>query len=154
MEEEAGIVITGNGGFPLDQNIYQAVKGISTADIICRRGGVIIMAAASVDGHGGDEFYHTFTDGKNADQILQDILNVPQDETRPDQWQSQILARAMVRHPVILISTQPHELVQKMGIIPADDISQAIGMADELLGRKEKIVVIPDGVGCIPALKG
>lgn len=153
VEEEAGIVITGNGGFPLDQNIYQAVKGISTADIICRRGGVIIMAAASVDGHGGDEFYHTFTSGKNADEILQDILNVPQDETRPDQWQSQILARAMVRHPVILISTQPHELVQKMGIIPADDISQAIGMADELLGRKEKIVVIPDGVGCIPALK-
>lgn len=43
VDEEAGIVITGNGGFPLDQNIYQAVKGISTADIICRRGGVIIM---------------------------------------------------------------------------------------------------------------
>ena len=54
VDEEAGIVITGNGGFPLDQNIYQAVKGISTADIICRRGGVIIMAAASVDGHGGN----------------------------------------------------------------------------------------------------
>ena len=153
VDEEAGIVITGNGGFPLDQNIYQAVKGISTADIICRRGGVIIMAAASVDGHGGDEFYHTFACGKTAGEILQDILSVPQDKTRPDQWQSQILARAMARHPVILISTQPPELVQRMGLIPADNLSQAIEIADGILGTEEKIVVIPDGVGCIPALK-
>ncbi|WP_455649936.1 nickel-dependent lactate racemase [Enterocloster citroniae] len=153
VDEEAGIVITGNGGFPLDQNIYQAVKGISTADIICRRGGVIIMAAASVDGHGGNEFYHTFACGKTAGEILQDILSVPQDKTRPDQWQSQILARAMARHPVILISTQPPELVQRMGLIPADNLSQAVEIADGILGTKEKIVVIPDGVGCIPALK-
>ena len=153
VDEEAGIVITGNGGFPLDQNIYQAVKGISTADIICRRGGVIIMAAASVDGHGGNEFYHTFACGKTAGEILQDILSVPQDKTRPDQWQSQILARAMARHPVILISTQPPELVQRMGLIPADNLSQAIEIADGIMGTKEKIVVIPDGVGCIPALK-
>ena len=153
VKEEAGIVITGNGGFPLDQNIYQAVKGISTADIICRRGGVIIMAAASVDGHGGNEFYHTFACGKTAGEILQDILSVPQDKTRPDQWQSQILARAMARHPVILISTQPPELVQRMGLIPADNLSQAVEIADGILGTKEKIVVIPDGVGCIPALK-
>ncbi|MCB7063997.1 nickel-dependent lactate racemase [Enterocloster citroniae] len=153
VDEEAGIVITGNGGFPLDQNIYQAVKGISTADIICRRGGVIIMAAASVDGHGGNEFHHTFACGKTAGEILQDILSVPQDKTRPDQWQSQILARAMARHPVILISTQPPELVQRMGLIPADNLSQAVEIADGILGTKEKIVVIPDGVGCIPALK-
>ena len=112
------------------------------------------MAAASVDGHGGDEFYHTFACGKTAGEILQDILSVPQDKTRPDQWQSQILARAMARHPVILISTQPDELVHKMGIIPADNLSQAIKKADEILGREEKIVVIPDGVGCIPALEG
>lgn len=154
VKEEAGIVITGNGGFPLDQNIYQAVKGISTADIICRRGGVIIMAASCTDGHGGEEFYRTFSGGKTAEEILREILQVPQQDTKPDQWQSQILAKAMARHPVILISTQPAELVRKMGIIPAVSICQAVGIADEILKKKEKIVVIPDGIGCIPALQG
>lgn len=154
VQEEAGIVITSNGGFPLDQNIYQAVKGISTADIICRRGGVIIMAASCVDGHGGDEFYRTFSQGKTAEEILREILMVPQEKTMPDQWQSQILAKAMARHPVILISTQPAELVEKMGLIPADSIVQAVEKADKILKKEERIVVIPDGIGCIPALQG
>lgn len=153
LDEAAGIVITGNGGIPLDQNIYQAVKGISTADIICRKGGVIIMAASSVDGHGGESFYQTFAGGKKAEEILQDILNVPQDKTQPDQWQSQILARTMVNHPIVFISTLPPELVQSMGFIPASDLLEAVRKADEILGKEEKIVVIPDGVGCIPALR-
>lgn len=153
MEQPAGIVITGNGGYPLDQNIYQAVKGMSTADIVCREGGVIIMASACADGHGGESFYRTFAGGETAGEILERIERTPMEETTPDQWQAQILARVMAKHPVVLVSDQPPGLVRRMGLIPAATLPEAVELADGILGRREQIVVIPDGVACIPGLK-
>ena len=58
------IVISTNGGYPLDQNIYQSVKGMMAAEATCRPGGVIIMAASCTDGHGGKELYDTFAKRK------------------------------------------------------------------------------------------
>ena len=52
--EKADIVVTSNGGAPLDQNVYQAVKGMTTAESFCRQGGVIIMCAECADGIGGE----------------------------------------------------------------------------------------------------
>lgn len=153
VSDPAGIVITGNGGYPLDQNIYQAVKAISTANIVAKSGGVIIMCAACEDGHGGEDFYNTFSSGQNANQILSDIRSVPMEQTRQDQWQSQIMAKAMAEHPVILVSTLPAPFVEKMGLIAAADLETAVRKADELLPAREKILVLPDGIGCIPKLK-
>lgn len=53
----ADIVVTTNGGYPLDQNIYQAVKGMTAAEATCKPNGVIIMIAACNDGHGGQSLY-------------------------------------------------------------------------------------------------
>ena len=53
---EVDIVLTSNGGYPLDQNIYQAVKGMTTGEAVCRKNGVIIMCASCSDGHGGESF--------------------------------------------------------------------------------------------------
>lgn len=153
VSDPAGIVITGNGGYPLDQNIYQAVKAISTANIVAKPGGVIIMCAACEDGHGGEDFYNTFSSGRDANQILSDIRSVPMEQTRQDQWQSQIMAKAMAEHPVILVSTLPAPFVEKMGLIAAADLETAVRKADELLPAREKILVLPDGIGCIPKLK-
>lgn len=152
VEQQAGIVITGNGGYPLDQNVYQAVKAISTANIVARPGGVIIMCAACEDGHGGETFYRTFTQN-NAAQILENIRRVPMEQTQQDQWQSQILAKAMVNHPIILVSTLPAPFVEKMGLIAAGNLEEAIQKADSMLKTEERILVLPDGIGCIPQLK-
>jgi nickel-dependent lactate racemase len=48
--------MTSNGGYPLDQNIYQAVKGMTAAAATAQPGGVIIMVSACEDGHGGQAF--------------------------------------------------------------------------------------------------
>ncbi|NRV63154.1 nickel-dependent lactate racemase [Clostridium beijerinckii] len=53
---QADIAISSNGGYPLDQNIYQAVKGMTAAEATCKKDGVIIMIAACNDGHGGQSF--------------------------------------------------------------------------------------------------
>lgn len=42
----ADIAITTNGGYPLDQNLYQSVKGMTAAEATCNEGGVIIIATS------------------------------------------------------------------------------------------------------------
>ena len=55
---DSDIAVATNGGYPLDQNIYQAVKGMSSAEATNKEGGVIIMVAGLADGHGGLGFYN------------------------------------------------------------------------------------------------
>lgn len=149
INKKAGIVITGNGGYPLDQNIYQTVKALSAADTVAKKGGVIIVCAQCIDGHGGESFYSTFASGKKAEEILYAIRKVPMEETRRDQWQSQIMAKVMAEHRVILVSSLEPSFVEKMGLISARSLTEAIEKADSILSHKEKILVVPDGIGTI-----
>ena len=144
------IVITTNGGYPLDQNIYQAVKGMSTAEATVKEGGVIIMLAKSNDGHGGEAFYHTFREEKDLKKMMNRFLNTPAEETIIDQWQSQIFARLLMKARVIYISDAPDDMVKELHMIPAYSIEEAIEKADALLGHQSgKILAIPDGVSVI-----
>ncbi|MBT9776539.1 nickel-dependent lactate racemase [Clostridium sp. MCC353] len=146
---KADIVITTNNGYPLDQNIYQAVKGMTTAEAVCRPGGIIIMAAECGDGIGGDEFYRTFKNHFTAGDVMKEILNTPQDKTVPDQWQSQIFARVLMDHPVIFVSSADEETVRDLHMIPAARIEDALKKADELLGYRGNVLVIPEGISNI-----
>ena len=44
------VVVTTNGGHPLDRNLYQAVKGLAAAERVVIDGGTVILAAACLDG--------------------------------------------------------------------------------------------------------
>jgi hypothetical protein len=50
VEKPYDLVVTTNSGFPLDMNLYQAVKGMSAAARIVREGGAILIAAECSDG--------------------------------------------------------------------------------------------------------
>ena len=143
------IVITTNNGHPLDQNIYQAVKGMTAAEATCKAGGVIIMAAACADGHGGEAFMRTMTQPISAAEILAQIQATPKKDTVPDQWESQILARILSKHHVVLISEADPELVKAMKMHPARDLGDALRIADRLLGKEGTITVIPEGISTI-----
>jgi nickel-dependent lactate racemase len=145
----ADIVVTTNNGYPLDQNIYQAVKGMCTAEATVRPGGVIIMAAACADGSGGESFLRTFAEDRSATHILEQIRKVPPDKTVADQWQSQIFARILSQHQVILISQAPQDMVRALHMVPASSIEEALALADQMLGREGTITVIPEGISCI-----
>lgn len=144
------IVITTNGGYPLDQNIYQAVKGMTAAEAAVKPGGVIIMLAKSNDGHGGAAFYNTFRDEKNLEKMLAGFVNTPRDETIPDQWEAQILARILLKAKVIYISASPDEMIKEFQMAPAKDVNEALALArDYLENEAATITVIPDGVAVI-----
>lgn len=144
------IVITTNGGYPLDQNIYQAVKCMTAAEATIRDNGVMIILAKSNDGHGGDRFYKSFKEEQDVEKIMDEFLATPSEETIPDQWQSQIFVRILKRAKIIYISDAPDEMVEDLHMIPAHSIDEAMQKADEILGKKDsKITVIPDGVSVI-----
>ena len=144
---EADIAISTNGGYPLDQNVYQAVKGMTAAEATVKEGGVIIMLASSLDGNGGEHFYHQLADEPDIRKTMDTFLKRGRNETKPDQWQSQILVRILLRASVIYISEMPDEEVKAMHMIPAHSIDEALLKAEEILGKKDvKIAVIPDGI--------
>jgi len=144
------IVITSNGGYPLDQNIYQAVKGMTAAEAAVKPGGVIIMLAKSNDGHGGEAFFNTFKDEKNLRRMLDGFVNTPRNETIPDQWEAQILARILLKAKVIYISVAPEEMIREFQMTPAKNLEEALILAREYLKNdKATITVIPDGVSVI-----
>ncbi|MBE7022780.1 MAG: nickel-dependent lactate racemase [Ruminococcaceae bacterium] len=141
------VVISTNGGYPLDQNVYQAVKGMTAAEATVKQDGVIIMLASSSDGIGGEHFYHQLADEEDINKTMEIFLKRERNETVPDQWQTQILLRVLMRARVIYVSEMDDEIVEKMHMIPAHSIDEAIVKAKEILGKEDiKITAIPDGV--------
>lgn len=144
----ADIVITSNGGAPLDQNIYQCVKGMTAAEASCAPGGVIILCAQSADGHGGEGFYRSLRDCASPTELYARFMATPQSETLPDQWESQILARILMKHRVILV-TRPEvrQIAEDMKLTYAPTLSDAVSLARSW--GKESVTVIPNGVSVI-----
>ncbi len=146
----ADIVITGNGGAPLDQNMYQCVKSMTAAEASCVEGGVIIECAECADGTGGDGFYHALKDCESAGALMEEILQVPQKETKPDQWEYQIQARILMHHTVIYVSRpEMKQTIEEMKMVYAASLDEALSIAREIRGKDAKITVIPNGIAVI-----
>ncbi len=146
---EADIAISTNGGYPLDQNIYQACKGMTAAEATVKEGGVIIMLASSTDGHGGESLYDTFKN-EESDEVLEKQFELtPPEKTLPDQWQAQVFVRIMRKHKVIYISEADDGMIRDFHMIPAHSIDEAMGIADEILGYRGTVTAIPDGISVI-----
>ena len=148
---EADIAITSNGGYPLDQNVYQSVKGMTAGESVTKKGGVIIICASCKDGHGGESFYKHLA-GYEPQELLEMIAKIPGDQTVPDQWEYQILARILAERKVILVTKEcPHKMLEEMHLYTASDLKEALSLAFILspAGEKSRIAVIPDGVSVI-----
>ena len=147
----ADLVISSNGGAPLDQNLYQSVKAVSTAAMCCREGGVIIMCCGCADGMGGDNFEKLMTMGTPR-EIEQYLSGIPPKESIPEQWNVQVYVRALKKHTVILVSDNlPPEKVKAANMVPAQTPDEALAMARGLVGDQARVVVIPDGVSVVIA---
>ena len=147
---KSDIVITSNGGYPLDQNIYQAVKGMTAAEPCCNPEGIIIMVAACNDGHGGEDFYQSMAEASSPREVLNSVMEIPRGETKPDQWEYQILARILDRFTIILVTDQcDPSMIKEMHMEHAYTLDEALERALKEKGEKASITVIPDGVSVI-----
>ena len=147
---EADIVVTSNGGHPLDQNVYQSVKGMTAGEAVCRPGGAIVMCAACGDGHGGESFFRMLASAPSPRALLDRLQAVPGDRTEPDQWEAQILARILCRNRVVVVTRDcDHALLRAMGLGAASTLEEGLEAATAATGPDAKVAVIPDGVSVI-----
>lgn len=143
----ADIAISTNGGYPLDQNMYQSVKGMTAAEAASKDDAVIIMVAGCLDGHGGESFYTKLKDNPNKQKIMDKILATKREDTIPDQWEIQIQSRILINHRVIYVIDPNHQkMAQEMGFEVTDDLNQALAMALKIKGTDAHIAIITDGV--------
>ncbi|MBB3083661.1 nickel-dependent lactate racemase [Geodermatophilus sabuli] len=148
------VVVTTNSGFPLDQNLYQAVKGMAAAERVVRPGGTVVVAAECADGlpaHGS--FAEVLAAAPDPAGLL-DLINSPGFSV-PDQWQVQVLARILATAEVQLYcSGLPPEEVRAAHLVPATDLAGAIDDAVGRHGPGARVCYLPEGPQTIPYLAG
>ena len=123
VRELFDIVITTNSGYPLDQNLYQAVKGMSAAARIVKKGGAIIIAAECRAGiPDGSPFHQLLSRARDPEDMLALIAH----ETFPEQWQSQIQALIQRKAAIYIHSSIPEGSIRGAHLVPAPDIAATV----------------------------
>lgn len=145
------IVVTTNSGYPLDQNLYQTVKGMSAAAQIVRQGGLILTASRCNDGfpeHGN--FRKLMLEHGSPRAILDTILTPG--FSLYDQWEAQLLAMILLRARVGLYSEMPPDEVERAHLEPVSDIQTRLLSELTSMGRDTPVAVLPEGPMTIPYL--
>jgi len=144
------VVLTSNSGYPLDQNLYQAVKGMSAAAKIVRRGGTIICAAECRDGLPAHGSYGEVLASAPSPEALLAMIETP-GYSVPDQWQVQIQAQVQRTANVqIKSSGLTADQIRAAHLTPIDDVSAAVRDALKKAGAAATLCVLPQGPQTIP----
>jgi len=143
------IVLTSNSGYPLDQNLYQTVKGISAASQIVEPGGYILAVSECRDGypeHGN--FKKVLLDAESPEAVLAAILE--EKERFHDQWQIQALAQYLINARVGLKSSLSPDETRQVFMEPVDDPAKRILMELQNRGPEARVAILPEGPQTIP----
>jgi nickel-dependent lactate racemase len=143
------IVITSNSGYPLDQNLYQTVKGMSAANRIVRDDGAIIMCAACQDGLPDHGRYAALLAEAGSPRGVLEMLERP-GFGEQDQWQVQIQAMIQLRTDVHVFSEGlTDEQIERALLTPCRDIPQTLNRLLESSGPNARLCAMPDGPATI-----
>jgi lactate racemase len=145
------IVLTSNSGFPLDQNLYQTVKGMSAAAQIVADGGLILAAAECADGFPDHGSFKNFLFAHRSPQALLDAIAAAP-EPFEDQWQVQLLALILVRARVGAHCRINPDDVRRAHLEPVTDLAARVAEELRRIGADAPIAVLPEGPMTIPYL--
>jgi nickel-dependent lactate racemase len=121
---------------------------MTAAEATCSPGGIIILCAECADGHGGESFYSSLRDCASPRALYDTFMATPQDKTIPDQWESQILARILIKHRVIFVSRPEMKgIIEDMKMTYAASLPEALELAKRW--GKKSVTVIPNGISVI-----
>ena len=144
------LVITTNSGYPLDQNLYQSVKGMVAAAEIATQGGEILLAAECSDGFPDHGNFSRLVFEHDSPQAMLNTVFQPGFRLL-DQWQIQKLAQVQMKARISVYSQIPAEKIQKANINPVTDIQEYLNQTRIKLGDIP-IAVLPEGPLTIPYL--
>lgn len=145
-------VITTNSGYPLDQNLYQTVKGLSAAAQVVKRGGVILCASECIDGLPSHGEYETILGERETPaELLEMICGSPR--CRHDQWEVQVQAQIQARAAVYLkTSGLTDAQVRAAHLTPVHDLGAAMHDVLAQQGPEATLCILPEGPQTIPYL--
>jgi nickel-dependent lactate racemase len=150
-ERRFPIVVTTNAGYPLDQNLYQAVKGMHAAMQVVERGGFILAASRCNDGFPSHGNFRRLLFEHPTPRSLLDAISSPGFSVY-DQWEAQLLAIIALEARVGLKSDLPPDDVRRAYLEPVEDVTARL--AAELEARGDvPIAVLPEGPMTIPYVR-
>jgi nickel-dependent lactate racemase len=145
-------VLTTNSGYPLDQNLYQAVKGMSAAAQVVKPGGTIVCAAECRDGLPSHGSYGQLLASQPSPEALLRMITAA-GHAAPDQWQVQIQAQIQMKARVMIKNgCLSPEVVRAAHFEPIDDVGAAIAEVMRAAGSNASLCVLPQGPQTIPYL--
>lgn len=148
-EKRFDVVITTNAGYPLDQNLYQAVKGMDAARMIVKKEGTIICAAECSEGMPEHGNFVKILQMRNSPKELLKMINEPSFQMF-DQWEAQRLAMIQEWADVYLYSLLPEESIRIANLKPTNNIEQTLKELMRKYGDEMSIAVLPLGPLTIP----
>jgi nickel-dependent lactate racemase len=147
------VVLTTNSGYPLDQNLYQTIKGISAAAQVVKDGGLILCAAECADGLPAHGEYGNILTSRSTPQALLEMICEP-GHNRHDQWEVQVQAQIQRRAEVLLKSEGLSDTqVRAAHLTPIEDVGAATRDHLSRLGPSARLCVLPEGPQTIPYLE-
>ena len=148
------VVVTTNSGYPLDQNLYQSVKGLSAAAQVVKPGGAIVCAAECADGLPAHGEYGAILRARETPEALLEMIRAPGHD-RHDQWEVQVQAQIQQRAAVFLKTDglAPDE-VRAAHLTPIDDVAETTREQLDRAGPGARVCVLPEGPQTIPYLAG
>ena len=135
------VVVTSNSGYPLDQNLYQAVKGMSAAAKVVKPGGLIVCAAECRDGFPGHGSYRELLEQHATPRAFLDAIG-QSDHVTPDQWQVQVQYNIQDHARVVLHTSHlSDDELRAVHLEQTADVARTV--ADE--GERATVCVLPEG---------
>ena len=145
------LVVTTNSGYPLDMNLYQAVKGMRAADLIVRDGGTVIIAAECCEGVPANSPHDQLLRSVGSSEELLRKLETP-GFVWPEGWQGQIQSLIQRRAEIQLYTALDDATVRAAHLIPCRDISAVVREKVDA-NPALRIAVLPQGPLTIPYLE-
>jgi lactate racemase len=153
VSEPFNVVVTTNSGYPLDLNLYQAVKGMSAAAQVVKSGGTIICAAECSDGIPDHGEYGRLLASRDSPTELLEMITTEGFRSH-DQWQVQLQAQILTRAQVYLKSSYlTPDQVRATHLEPIEDVQEAVREFLERHGEGARLCVLPQGPQTIPYLE-
>lgn len=150
VDRRADIVVVSAGGYPADINLYQAYKGLDNALDAVKRGGVIILLAECIEGHGNQVFYDWMT-------RLGEVKAVEKEIRRNfvmGGHKALYLLKALQNHQIILVSSMPDFYAQTIfKLKTARAVNDALNEAFKIAGSAARVWAIPQGSHVLPVYK-
>jgi lactate racemase len=147
------VVLTTNAGYPLDQNLYQAVKGMAAAAQVIKPGGTIVCAAECRDGLPHHGSYGELLAARPTAAGLLEMIKGP-GFARPDAWQVQVQAQILMKAQVLVkAGCLTDAELRAAHFEPVHDVSEAVSAALKAAGPAATLCVLPQGPQTIPYLR-